>query len=413
MSLTPGQRLGPYEIESPAGAGGMGEVYRAKDTRLDRTVAIKVLPARTAQNADLRARFEREARAISSLNHPNICILHDVGHEGGMDYLVMEYLEGETLGERIQQGPIELEEALNIAAQIADALDKAHRQGLVHRDLKPGNVVLTKTGAKLLDFGLAKLQISGGVVEGISGVTQTTPLTGAGTIIGTIQYMSPEQLEGGEADVRSDIFAFGALLYEMLSGSRAFAGKSQASLIASILKEKPRSLSEVMPMSPPTLDRLVRKCLEKDPEDRWQSARDLSDELRWISQSGSQAGIPAPIASRRKLRFRLAWAVATAAIIVAIGYAYIWHTRPEPKEEVVRFAIEPGDVFESISWPQISPDGRYISFKGTDTSSQDRIWIRPMNSNDAFPLNGTEGALRPFWSPDSRYLAYTTNLSQV
>jgi serine/threonine protein kinase len=413
VTLAAGQKLGPYEIEGAAGAGGMGEVYKAKDTRLDRIVAIKVLPTRTAQNADLRARFEREAKAISSLNHPNICTLFDVGHESGIDYLVMEYLEGETLGERIHRGPIEVAQALGIAAQVADALDKAHRQGLIHRDLKPGNVILTKEGAKLLDFGLAKLQISGGVVDGVSGVTQTTPLTGTGTIIGTIQYMSPEQLEGGEADARSDIFAFGALLYEMLTGTRAFAGKSQASLIASILKEKPRSLSEISPMTPPALDRLVRKCLEKDPNDRWQSARDLCDELRWISQSGSQAGIPATLASRRKFRFRLAWAVAVIGIVIAGGYAFLWYTRPEPRQDVVRFAIEPGPEFQSISWPQISPDGRYIAFKGIDTSGRSLIWIRPLNSTESFSIKGTDDALRPWWSPDSRYLAFTSNRSQL
>jgi serine/threonine protein kinase/WD40 repeat protein len=413
MTLNPGQKLGPYEIEGAAGAGGMGEVYKAKDTRLDRTVAIKVLPARTAMNADLRTRFEREARAISSLNHPNICTLYDVGHENETDYLVMEYLEGETLGELIHKGPIEVKQALEIAGQIADALDKAHRQGLIHRDLKPGNVILTKTGAKLLDFGLAKLQMSGGVVDGVSGVTQTTPLTGTGTIIGTIQYMSPEQLEGADADVRSDIFAFGALLYEMVTGTRAFSGKSQASLIASILKEKPRTLSEVMPMTPPALDRLVRKCLEKDPEVRWQSARDLSDEIRWISQSGSQAGLPAPVASRRKLRFRLGWGIAALAIVVAGTYAYLWYSRPEPPQDVVRFSIEPGPNFQSIQWPQLSPDGKFLAFKGTDSAGQQKIWLRALNSMQAIPLNGTEGSLRPFWSADSRYLAYTANRSQL
>jgi serine/threonine protein kinase len=413
MSLVSGQKLGPHEIIEAAGAGGMGEVYKAKDTRLDRTVAIKVLPAPTAHNADLRARFEREARAISSLNHPNICTLYDIGHEGGMDYLVMEFLEGETLGERIKKGPVDISEVFDIAIEIADALDKAHRQGLVHRDLKPGNVILTKEGAKLLDFGLAKLQVSGGVVDGISGITQTTPLTGSGTIIGTIQYMSPEQLEGSEADARSDIFAFGALLYEMISCSKAFAGKSQASLIASILKEQPRALSELVPMSPPGLDRLVRKCLAKDPDDRWQSARDLCDELRWIAQSGSQAGVPAPVAAKRRLRFRLVWAVAAAAVCAAGLFAFMWFTRPEPVENVVRFSVSPGENVQSMSWPQISPDGRYLAFKATDSAGRDAIWVRPLNSEEAFPLNGTAGALRPFWSPDSRYLAFSVSNNQL
>ena len=241
MSLSVGNKLGPYEIIGLAGAGGMGEVYKAKDTRLDRTVAIKVLTGMVANNPDLRQRFDREAKAISSLNHPNICILYDVGEQDGQNFLVMEYLEGETLAAKLRNGSIGTDELLRYAIQIADALDKAHRKGLVHRDLKPGNVMITKDGAKLLDFGLAKLKVTGGVVEGISGITKSTPLTGAGTIIGTLQYMSPEQLEGKEADSRSDIFSFGAVLYEMATGNRAFQGSSQASLIGAIMKEEPTS----------------------------------------------------------------------------------------------------------------------------------------------------------------------------
>ncbi len=279
MPLNKGHKLGPYEIEAPAGAGGMGEVYRAKDTRLDRTVAIKVLPQRTAVNEDQRARFEREAKVISSLNHPNICILHDIGHQEGIDYLVMEYLEGESLEERIKKGPFSAPEALEIGTQIAGALDAAHRKGLIHRDLKPSNIFLTPEGAKLLDFGLAKLAIPEGVVDGTQGKTHTTPLTGTGTIVGTLQYISPEQLEGKEADARSDIFAFGATLYEMITGQRAFSGKSQAALIASVMNTDPTPVSEVTPQTPPALARLIRKCMAKDPEKRWQSARDLKDEL--------------------------------------------------------------------------------------------------------------------------------------
>ena len=413
MALNPGQKLGPYEIESAAGAGGMGEVYRAKDTRLDRIVAIKVLPAKTAGNADLRARFEREARAISSLNHPNICTLHDIGHEEGIDYLVMEFLEGETIGDRVKKGPVDIREALEIGIQIADALDKAHRKGLIHRDLKPANVILTKEGAKLLDFGLAKLSVSGGVVDGISGLTQTTPLTGTGTIIGTIQYMAPEQLDGSEADARSDIFAFGAVLYQMVTGKRPFEGKSQASLIAAIIERSPEPISNVVPMAPPGLNRLIKKCLAKDPDDRWQSARDMADELRWISQSGSQAGVAAPIAARRKLRLRLGWSIAAVTTLVAGLYAFLWYTQPPPEEPIIRFSIDPGRELESIDWPQISPDGKHLAFKGRDTSGQEGIWIRSLESTQSNLVKGTTGVLRPYWSPDSRFLAFSVGRNQL
>lgn len=406
MAVESGSRLGPYVIESAAGAGGMGEVYKAKDTRLERTVAIKVLPSGTAQNADLRMRFEREARAISSLNHPHICTLYDIGAENGFDYLVMEYLEGETLSERLKRGPLTTEELFQYGAQIADALDKAHRQGLVHRDLKPANVMITKTGAKLLDFGLAKLTVGNGGMEGVSHITQTTPLTGTGTILGTVQYMSPEQLEGKEADSRSDIFAFGAMVYEMATGQKAFSGQSQASLIAAILEREPRPISELQPMTPPALERLVKKCLAKDPDARWQSARDLGDELRWIIQSGSQAGISVAVSARRRFRFRLAWVVATVAILAALilGYRQFSHTTPEAK--VRRYSITGGPQITEMSWPMISPDGKLLAMRARDSLGSQMIWIRPMNSLTAYPLPGTENAGRPFWSPDSRYLAY-------
>jgi Tol biopolymer transport system component len=406
MSLTPGSKLGPYEIESAAGAGGMGEVYRARDSRLDRVVAIKVLPTGIADNPDLRARFEREAKAISSLNHPNICTLHDVGHENGTEYLVMEYIEGETLAAKLERGPLSLAEALKIGMQIADALDKAHHQGLVHRDLKPANIMLTRDGAKLLDFGLAKLSEETGVVQGISGITRTTPLTGAGMILGTMQYMSPEQLEGKESDGRSDIFAFGAVMYEMVTGKRAFEGGSQASLIAAIIDREPTPLSSVAPMSPPALERLVKKCLQKDPEARWQSARDLSDELRWIAQSGSQAGVPSPVAARRRFRFRLAWGVAAVSILLAIGFGAALLRQPEPDRRVKRLVIPFSDDMLAVNWPRLSPNGEMVAFHAADSSGQLQIWVRPLNSMDAYPLQGTAGARRPFWSPDSKYLAF-------
>lgn len=406
MALVKGQKLGPYEIDAVAGTGGMGEVYKARDSRLDRTVAIKVLPSTTSFNADLRSRFEREAKAISSLNHPNICTLYDVGHENGLDYLVMEYIEGETLSDRIRRNVPDIRDALEIGIQISNALDLAHRQGLVHRDLKPANVMLTKSGAKLLDFGLAKLKVTEGVVEGAA-ATQTTPLTGTGTIIGTLQYMSPEQLEGKAADARSDIFAFGAVLYEMVTGQKSFEGKSQASLIAAIMEKEPTPISTIKPMYPPGLDRLVRKCLEKDPDKRWQSASDLSDELKWISQSGSQAGVSPAVSQKRKFKFRLAWVLATISSLIAIATLGWILTRPEPEVFPRRFQVEtnPGTVW--ASWPQISPDGKYIAYRAGDSANVTMIWIRPLNALESYPLPGTENAQRPFWSPDSKYLGFT------
>ena len=407
MALVKGQKLGPYEIIAIAGTGGMGEVYKARDSRLDRTVAIKVLPSTTSFNADLRTRFEREAKAISSLNHPNICTLYDVGHENDIDYLVMEYIEGETLSDRIRKGVPDIRDALEIGIQISNALDSAHRHGLVHRDLKPANVMLTKTGSKLLDFGLAKLKVTEGIVEGAAAATQTTPLTGTGTIIGTLQYMAPEQLEGKPADARSDIFAFGAVLYEMVAGQKAFEGKSQASLIAAIMEKEPIPISTIKPMYPPGLDRLVRKCLEKDPDKRWQSASDLSDELKWISQSGSQAGVSPAISQKRKFKFRLAWVIATLSSLIAIATLGWILMQPEPEVFSRRFRIEtnPGTVW--ASWPQISPDGKYVAYRAGDSANVPMIWIRPLNALESYPLPGTENSNRPFWSPDSKYLGFT------
>ena len=317
MPLTPRTKFGPYEILGPIGAGGMGEVYRARDTRLDRTVALKILPADAIDRADLRERFEREAHAVSSLNHPHICTLHDVGSQSGVDYLVMEYIEGETLASRLTKGPLPPDQALRVAIEIADALATAHRQGMVHRDLKPGNIMLAKTGAKLLDFGLAKLRPSGpaGAVPGSSALpTQWADLTAEGSIVGTLSYMAPEQLEGKEADARTDIFAFGSVLYEMVTGKRAFSGTSQASLISAIMKEDPAPISSVQPMSPPVLDRVVKTCLAKDPEERWQSAADIKRELTWIVD-GAQTGVAASAAPRR--RSWLPWVLAAIAALAS------------------------------------------------------------------------------------------------
>src|SRR6202521_454380 len=290
MPILPGRRLGPYEILSSIGAGGMGEVYRARDTRLDRIVAVKVLPTHLAGRSELRERFEREARTIASLNHPHICTLHDIGQQDGVDYLVMEYLEGETLAQRLLKGSLPLEQMFQYAIEIADALGKAHRKGVTHRDLKPGNIMLTKTGTKLLDFGLAKLK-QDAVPANVSLSdlpTAKDPLTAEGAIVGTLQYMAPEQLEGKEVDARTDIFAFGAVVYEMATGKRAFEGKSQASVISAIMSSDPVPMSSLQPMTPPALDPVLRRCLAKDREDRWQTARDLEVELKWIAEGGSQ-----------------------------------------------------------------------------------------------------------------------------
>src|ERR1700726_4188489 len=305
MPILSGKRLGPYEILSGIGAGGMGEVYRAKDTRLNRIVAIKVLPSHLAHSPELRERFEREARTIASLNHPHICTLYDVGHQDGTDYLVMEYLEGETLAQRLIKGPLPLDQVLQYAIEIADALDKAHRKGVTHRDLKPGNIMLTKSGTKLLDFGLAKLkqEVAPANVQLSQLPTANDPLTAQGAIVGTLQYMAPEQVEGKEVDARTDIFAFGAVVYEMATGKRAFEGKSQASVIAKILETDPPPISSLQPMTPPALNRVVQKCLAKEPDKRWQAASDVCDELKWIAEGGSQATL-APTAATKSIRGR-------------------------------------------------------------------------------------------------------------
>ena len=320
MTTQSGSRLGPYELTAPIGAGGMGEVWRGRDTRLDRSVAVKILPPAFAEDEEHRQRFEREAKAISSLNHPHICTLFDVGHEGDSHFLVMELLEGESLADRLQKGPLPLDQVVKFGAQVADALSAAHKQGVVHRDLKPGNVMLTKTGAKLLDFGLAR---TGAGIGGLSGSTElpteVKPLTTAGTVLGTFQYMAPEQLEGQEADARTDIFALGALLYEMATARRAFDGKSKTSLIAAILSSQPPPISSVQAVMPPALDHVVTKCLEKDPDDRWQSAHDVASELRWIGEAGSQAGVPTTLSVRRRSRERLAWVLAGAFAAAAAG----------------------------------------------------------------------------------------------
>ncbi|MGE5175683.1 MAG: protein kinase domain-containing protein, partial [Hyphomicrobiales bacterium] len=406
MPLSPGARFGSYEILAPIGAGGMGEVYRARDTRLGREVAIKVLPRDLAATPEVRARFEREARLISSLNHPNICTVHDVGHEGDDYFLVMELVEGESLAERTARGPLPTADVLRIGVQIADALDKAHRAGIVHRDLKPGNVMLAKSGAKLLDFGLARNAAP--LAEAGSGAhspTMSRPLTAEGTIVGTFQYMAPEQLEGAEADARTDIWALGCVLYEMATGTAAFGGKSQASLISSIMSGHPRPIAQFAPMNPPALERLVKACLEKEPDDRVQTAHDVKLQLQWIAEGGSQAGVAAPVAARRKTRERIAWGLVGALAVAAGALAFV-ALKPKPASKPVIFELTPPAQVRSVDLPRISPDGRRLAFNARDSSGVQSIWVRNMNSLDAQRLPGTEGATRPFWSPDSRFLAF-------
>jgi serine/threonine protein kinase/sugar lactone lactonase YvrE len=384
----------------------MGEVYKARDTRLDRVVAIKVLPAHFADNIEARQRFDREAKVISSLSHPNICTLFDVGHQGGIDYLVMEYLEGETLASRLTRGSLPVGEALHLAIQIADALQKAHRQNLVHRDLKPGNIMLTKAGAKLLDFGLAKLGQESNSVPGDGDVTSSAQLTGEGSILGTLQYMSPEQLEGKNVDQRSDIFAFGAILYEMISGHRAFGGDSQASIIASILKEQPRSIRELKPMFPRSLVRTVEQCLEKNPDNRWQSAGDLARELQWIlkdSQRDEAHEDSTPLLLRPASRSKWLWGGPLIAILATIGVMLMKISQSSPpRQESQRFIIPTDSLESDFSTPAvISPDGKLIAY--TDAG---RLQLREMNQFSAEAIGGSRELSGIFWSPDSRIIAF-------
>jgi serine/threonine protein kinase len=410
MPVTSGTKLGPYEIIAPLGAGGMGEVYRARDARLDREVAIKVLPSHLSQNPDLRARFEREAKAISGLQHPNICVLYDVGRQDGMDFLVMEYLEGETLAARLGRKPMTPDETLRIGIEVADALDKAHRSGIVHRDLKPGNVMLTKGGAKLMDFGLAKLQaFAGGMQSGTPAFSavatlpsMASPITVAGTVVGTVQYMSPEQIQGNEADARSDIFAFGAMLYEMLTGKRAFEGKSQLSVASAVLEKEPDPISALQPLTPPALEHLVRTCLEKEPDQRFQSAQDLKLQLQWITAGGSQVGAPAVVVSQRKNRQKilaaatvLGWLLAVVAVVLAAMYS----NRLTSAQKLVRAQIERPAGFDFTfvfdGAPEMSPDGQQIAFVASKDDKSTIILVQRLSTGKAEPLIAQRRASSP------------------
>jgi eukaryotic-like serine/threonine-protein kinase len=417
MPLTSGTKLGPYEIQSPLGAGGMGEVYRAKDTRLDRTVAVKILPDHLSDSPDAKQRFDREARAISSLNHPNICTMHDVGHQDGIDFLVMEFLEGETLADRLLKGPLPTAQVLKYGIEICEGLERAHKSGVIHRDLKPGNVMLTKTGAKLMDFGLAKAVPAGAAPA--SSLTMTVadpsgqPLTAQGTLVGTFQYMSPEQTEGKEADGRSDIFALGAVLYEMATGKRAFNGKSQASIVAAILASDPPPISSVAPMSPPALEQVVKTCLAKDPEERFQTVHDLKLQLKWIAEaSSSQLAAPARIRARRAIQKRtLVIAAGVGWILAAAALAFFLLNRrqlEEARRPITASWLAPTDTdFAPIQLgaPTLSPDGSKLAFLTGDVADS-KLWVRDVNSGAMHAVEEAERPRFPFWSPDGRYIGF-------
>ena len=422
MPIAAGMKLGPYEVVAPLGAGGMGEVYRAKDTRLGREVAIKVLPQHLGADAEVRARFEREAKTISSLNHPNICTLFDVGREGETDYLVMELVEGETLSQRLLKGALPVADVLRIGAQVADALDRAHRANVVHRDLKPGNIMLTKGGAKLMDFGLARASVAAGPVSG-SGATMAaltqhptvaSPLTAEGAIVGTFQYMSPEQLEGREADSRSDLWALGCVLYEMTTGRRAFEGRSQASLITAIMGSQPAPLAQVAHMSPPALERVVNALLAKDADDRIQTAHDVKLQLGWLAEPGSQSGAPAvagvaaAVAKPRAVPSAVALAVGVAGLLAAATAVGLIYLRPAPT--LVTQVPAPRDLHLNEPWScmAISPDGRRVAAVARHRDEPMQLWFWRLDSPDPVAVPGTAGAGFLSWSPDGRALAYTS-----
>lgn len=405
MALTSGTRLGPYEIVSPLGAGGMGEVYRARDTRLDRTVAVKILPSHLSENPEAKLRFDREARSISSLNHPHICTLYDVGQQDGVNFLVMEFLEGETLADRLMKGALPPEQVLQYGMEICEGLEKAHRSGVVHRDLKPGNIMLTKTGAKLMDFGLAKETMPPSLgASALTAAASGQPLTEKGTIVGTFQYMAPEQLQGHATDARSDIFSLGAVLYEMITGKRAFPGKSQISAASAILEKDPEPITVSRPTSSPTLGYVVRTCLAKDPEGRFQTAHDVKLQLKWIAEGGSQAGEAGRVPAGRRRLEQAGWLLAAAFFLLAVAAGTAWwqasHRRPFSMYFHTSVPFAANDL-------ALSPDGHTLAMVAYSTQANNYVlWTYEVGARRTTSLDGTQGASYPFWSPDGKFLGF-------
>src|SRR5712691_6655177 len=431
MVLTPVTKLGPYDILAMLGAGGMGEVYRALDTRLDRTVAVKVLASHLSSSPELKQRMEREAKAISSLNHPHICHLYDIGSHDETDYMVMEFLEGETLAERLRKGAMPLNEIFKTGIAVAEALAVAHRQGIVHRDLKPGNIMLTEGGAKLMDFGLAKPLGLRNTATGpgaapsftaaatSSGPSPLSPLTAAGSIIGTIQYMSPEQIEGKDADARSDIFAFGAVLYEMATGKRAFQGKSHLSTASSILEKDPDPISTILPLAPKALEHTVETCLAKNPEERFQCAHDLKLQLLWLAGAGAEGAVAStPADKRSSVKVWVEWAVAAVAVVGLVASVLFWTMRDAGSRPAVsRFSI----ALPANTWLDtegglplaISPDGQHVAYVvRSGESALPMLYLRRMDAFEGTSVPGTEGASVPFFSPDGQWVGFLTARSE-
>ena len=406
MSLSAGTILGPYEILGPLGTGGMGEVYRANDRRLERMVAIKILPANIAADPAAKQRFEREAKTISSLNHPHICVLHDIGHQDGVDYIVMECVEGETLAKRLEKGPLPLDQTLKYGAQVADALDKAHRSGIIHRDLKPGNIMLTPSGAKLLDFGLAKQTSPLATLATITSASPNSPITQQGTIVGTFQYMSPEQVQGLDLDGRSDIFSLGAVLYEMLTGQRAFEGKTQLSVASAILESEPVPLSSIKPLTPVNVDHALRRSLTKDRDDRWQTARDFSSELKWIGENASRGPISTSGIESRIMPSQwrlLPWVLCGLLAVAILAAIILWPARNNNSQANYFYAQLPFTV-QSMA---MAPDGHTLAVVGKIESERAKtLWLYEVGSRRPRSLPDTDGAGFPFWSPDGKSLGF-------